>query len=226
MKRRLPFPREWSVDDLISHLGVPAGRIRLTPPPGTAVEADVLRVHKEENRVCELIDGVLVEKTMGYSESKLALWLGHLLHDYLETNDLGALTAPDGSMRLSPGQIRVPDLAFISHRREAECDTIGRPVPEVVPELAIEVVSEGNTPKEIRRKVKEYFFAGTTLVWVVDPRRFAVDAYAAPDQVVTLDETQELTGDPVLPGLRIAVSRVFEKTPRPAKLKRPRKKKS
>ena len=38
---QLPFPREWSVDDLISHLGVPANRIRLTPLPGTAVEEDV-----------------------------------------------------------------------------------------------------------------------------------------------------------------------------------------
>src|SRR5262249_23490903 len=66
---QLPFPREWSVDDLIRHLAVPASRIRLTPPPGTAVEDDVLRIQREEGRLCELIDGVLVEKPMGYQES-------------------------------------------------------------------------------------------------------------------------------------------------------------
>jgi len=70
MKTQLPFPREWSVDDLIRHLGVPASRIRLHPPPGTAVEADVLRVHEEEGRLCDLIEGVLVERACGCPESK------------------------------------------------------------------------------------------------------------------------------------------------------------
>jgi len=224
-KIQSPFPREWSMDDLLRHLGVPTSRIRLDPLPGTAVEADVLRIHEEEGRLCELIDGVLVEKTMGYHESKLAGWLAYLLHDYLQTNDLGTVTVPDGTMRLAPGQVRIPDVAFVSHQREAACPDVASPIPELAPDLAIEVVSEGNTPGEIERKIKEYFFAETALVWVVDPRTFTVDVYTAPDQMVTLDETKDLTGDPVLPGLRLPVARVFEKTLRPAKPKRSRRKK-
>jgi Uma2 family endonuclease len=225
MKTQSPFPREWSVDDLIRHLAVPASRIRLNPPPGTAVEADVLRVRKEEGRLCELIDGVLVEKTMGMPESKIGLWIAFHLQLYLQDHDLGELGGADGPMRLMPGQVRIPDVSFTSHRRNAESPTARDPIPEVTPDLAIEVISEGNSPAEIARKVKEYFFAGTSLVWVVDPRTFTVDVYTAPDQRVTLDETQQLSGDPVLPGLRLSVARIFEKTPRPAAPKRPRRKK-
>ncbi|MGH7127639.1 MAG: hypothetical protein ACREJB_04840 [Planctomycetaceae bacterium] len=66
---RTTFPAGWTNADLVEHLGgVPLSRIRMVPPPGLATEADVLRIVNEEDRLCELIDGVLVEKPMGYYE--------------------------------------------------------------------------------------------------------------------------------------------------------------
>src|SRR4051812_31126354 len=59
------FPANWSLADLQAHLGgVPAGRIRLFPAPGTATEEDALWLEDHEDRLCELVDGVLVEKAM------------------------------------------------------------------------------------------------------------------------------------------------------------------
>lgn len=61
-----PFPADWTVADMLAQLGgVPPERIRLVPLPGTATEQDVIDVEARTDRLCELIDGVLVEKTMG-----------------------------------------------------------------------------------------------------------------------------------------------------------------
>ena len=88
-----------SVADLLHHLGdVPAGRVRLEPVPGTATEHDVVTVHDRENRLCELVDGVLVEKVMGFDESRLRRVPGGIVSsNYLKASmiwaRLSALTA-------------------------------------------------------------------------------------------------------------------------------------
>src|SRR5436190_12285637 len=134
------FPAQWSLADLLHHLGdIPAERVRLRPAPGTAVEADVTNVHETEGRLCELIDGVLVEKTMGYQESKLAMWIGHLIQSFLDEHDLGELTGADGAMRLMPGMVRIPDVAFISNERLQNCPDTDQPIPDLCPDLAVEV---------------------------------------------------------------------------------------
>ena len=62
-----------TLDDLVERLGgIPLSRILVDPAPGTATEADVLEAERRYNRLYELVDGVLVEKAMGFSESLLA----------------------------------------------------------------------------------------------------------------------------------------------------------
>ena len=93
MARRTPrFPTTWTFADLSEHLGgIPVQRIRMYPTPGTATERDVIAIQDHENRSCELIEGVLVEKAMGYRESLLAGVLLHWISAFLDENDLGAL---------------------------------------------------------------------------------------------------------------------------------------
>ncbi|HEX8200254.1 MAG TPA: hypothetical protein VF590_07180, partial [Isosphaeraceae bacterium] len=103
-----PFP---TVADLLKRLGdIPPYRVLLHPTPGTATERDVEAIHDRENRLCELVDGVLVEKTMGYEESRYAILLAHYLIAYLERHDLGMVLGADGTMRLFPGLVRIPDV--------------------------------------------------------------------------------------------------------------------
>ena len=67
------FPCDWTLADFWTHLGgIPPERIRMSPLPGTATEKDVVEAESRAGRICELIDGVLVEKTMGYRESFVA----------------------------------------------------------------------------------------------------------------------------------------------------------
>ena len=61
-----PPRAEMTVAELASRVGeVPLWRIQSNPAPGTAGENDVERMRLEKGVLCELIDGVLVEKAVG-----------------------------------------------------------------------------------------------------------------------------------------------------------------
>jgi Uma2 family endonuclease len=165
-----------TVADLLHRLGdIPPERIRMRPSPGTATEADVLAVKQTEGVLCELVEGVLVEKAMGIRESFLAVFIIELLNHFVRPRNLGMVSAPDGTMRLFPGLVRIPDVAFISWDRFHSRRQPAEPIPDVAPNLAIEVLSRSNTPGEMDRKREEYFAAGVLLVWEVDPEdRFPI----------------------------------------------------
>lgn len=204
-----------TVADLLHRLGdVPASRVLIDPPLGTATEKDVIAAHARDGRLCELVDGVLVEKTMGYDESRLALELAIFLGEYLRRNDLGALAGADGSLRLMPGLVRIPDVSFIVWQRMPSADAPGKPIPDLSPDLAVEVLSESNTPREMDRKLKEYFDAGARLVWYVDPRGRTVTVYTSPDEFTVLDESATLDGADLLPGFTLPLVELFARASR------------
>ena len=176
MARRTPrFPTTWNFADLIDHLGhISPRRIRIYPTPGTATERDVIAIQDHENRSCELIEGVLVEKAMGYRESFLAGVILHWIAAFLDENDLGIVTPPDGVVRLGPGLVRAPDVAFVSWDQLPGHVVPELPIPDLAPDLAVEVLSRSNTKEEMDRKLKDYFFAGVRLVWLVNPNRRTV----------------------------------------------------
>ncbi len=97
--------------------GSPLERICFHPAPGTATEKDVIAAEEREDRLCELVDGTLVEKAMRFEESRLAVRLGHLVSSFLEQNDLGICVGADGMMRIGPGLVRIPDVSFITWDR-------------------------------------------------------------------------------------------------------------
>jgi Uma2 family endonuclease len=87
-------------------------------------------------------------------------------------------------------------------------------LPDLAPDLAVEILSESNTVGEMERKVRDYFFAGTRLVWYIDPRRRSVRVYTNPDQCVELGERQTLDGGAVLPGFSLPLAQLFARLPK------------
>jgi Uma2 family endonuclease len=74
----------------------------------------------------------------------------------------------------------MPDVSFIRWDSVDDPDEIENPdgaFLEVPPDLAVEVLSPGNTPKEMAIKLDEYAKAGVKLVWYVDPDRKEVAVY-------------------------------------------------
>ncbi len=196
--------------DLLKRLGgIPPRRVRLVPAPGTATEADVLALERRYNRLFELVDGVLVEKAMGYRESLLALWLGSKLLDFVTRHRQGLVAGADGMLRLSLRRIRIPDISFISWSRLPGGKIPKKPIPNLAPDWAIEILSKSNTAKEMAIKRRDYFAAGVFLVWEIDPEDRTVTVYTDPKQGQSFDSSQTLTGAPVLPGFKLSLKELF-----------------
>jgi Uma2 family endonuclease len=193
--------------------GIPLHRIIMNPAPGTATEADLLRLVERDKRLCELIDGTLVEKPVGMFESRIAANLIAELTPYVNRNDLGGVSGEASTLRMSStGRIRLPDVAFISKARDP---TTWIAVPTLAPDLAVEVLSESNTKEEIDQKLREYFASGTRLAWIIDPRGRTVAVYHGPDlPTVILQETDMLDGEQVIPGFSMPISMLFNRVPR------------
>lgn len=205
-----PPPVIHTLADLLERLGgIAPARVRYHPAPGTATEADVIAARGREGRNCELIDGVLVEKAMGYPESLLAVALAGLLREFVRPRNLGLISGADGSVRLFPGLVRIPDVAFASWDRFPERCVPTVPIPDLAPDLAVEMLSEGNTAGETARKRREYFAAGVRLIWMIDPRDRTATVFIGPEQSTVVDETQTLDGGDVLPGFLLPLRDLF-----------------
>jgi Uma2 family endonuclease len=200
-----------TLQDVVDRLGgIPLSRILARPAPGTATEADLLAVNARKLHLCELVDGVLVEKAMGLRESLLAGVLIGWLRAFVVPPNLGLVTAPDGSIKIFAGLIRLPDVAFISWSRIPGGRVSSEPVPQLAPELAIEVLSEGNTKAEMRRIRGEYFEAGVDFVWEVDPRKRVIHVYRkGQDKPATFNQSQTIECGATLAGFRLVLADLF-----------------
>lgn len=212
------LPTEWTLADLQAHLGgIPAERIRLYPPPGMATEQDALNLEAHEDRLCELVDGILVEKVMAAFESLLAGKLIQWMNNFLDKTPLGVVLAPDGMLWILPRKMRIPDVSFICWERFPNRKIPREAIFRVAPDLAVEILSKGNTEGEMRIKVGEYFRAGVRLVWLIDPEARSARAYTGVDQCDVLDENGVLDGRDVLPGFQFRLRDLIDAVPREPK---------
>jgi Uma2 family endonuclease len=199
-----------TVSELLHQLGdIPPERVRLQPPPGTATEADIVAVRNREERLCELIDGVLVEKTIGYYESYIAATLIRLLGNFIAAHDLGIVAGADGMMRLAPGLVRIPDVSFVSWEKLPGRRLPRQAIPDLVPDLAVEVLSEGNALREMSRKLDEYFSLGVRLVWLINSMTESTEVYTSRHQSTVLDKSATLEGGMILPGFTLPLSTLY-----------------
>ena len=199
-----------TIADLLHRLGdISPERVLFDPAPGTATVQDVIKIHGRDKRLCELVDGTLVEKGMGYRESLLAMAIVSALRAFVQPRNLGLISGESGMMKLFAGLVRIPDVAYVSWDRVPGKRVPVDPVPLLVPDLAVEVLSDSNTPAEMARKRLEYFQAGVRLVWIIDPDPRTVAVYTAPEQFTTLGEKDTLSGGDVLPGFTLPLQQLF-----------------
>ena len=205
-----PRPAARTLADMLARLGdIPPERIRMRPAPGTATERDLLKSLDDGPAICELVDRTLVEKPMGYEESVLTMLLAEFLSAFVRKRKLGRVSGPDGVMRLWPGLARAPDIAFAAWARFPGGKLTRAAVPNLVPDLAVEVLSRSNTPAEMKRKREEYIRAGVRLIWIVDPATREVHVFAPRRKPVVLTAADVLDGGKVLPGFELPLRELF-----------------
>jgi Uma2 family endonuclease len=210
--------------------GVPAERILPYPAPGTATPEDAFDPKYVGDSGVELVGGVLVEKTVGVYDEYIAGRLFHLIQVFMDEHNLGAVTGSQGGYWFASDTMRMPDVSVVLWESLDDPDEIeerGEAFLRTPPDLVVEVLSPGNTPREMDIKLGEYAKAGVKLVWYVDPDRKEVAVFpkARAKSKVTLGVDATLDGGTVLPGFTVPVAKLFEKrAPAGRKAARPPKK--
>ncbi len=160
----------------------------------------------------ELVEGELVEVPgAGALHGLIAGLIYSLLRTFVVERGAGYAFG-DGVgyiIRRDPDVVRIPDASFVSRGR-IPAGGVPRGFWPFAPDLAVEIVSPGDTATELRAKVREYLDAGARLVWVVWPDERAVTVYGPAGEVRELGPGDELDGGDVLPGFRVPVAELFQ----------------
>ncbi len=174
--------------------------------------ADVLLQMPDDGFRYELVQGELRRMNpAGNVHGRIAARITWRLAQYVEENQLGTVYAAETGFRLSsdPDTVRAPDVAFLS---QASVEAVG----EVegfwpgAPDLAVEVVSPGDSYADVEEKVFDWLDAGTKIVVVINPRQRSATVYKSPTDITALAETAVLNGGDAVPGFELLVREIFE----------------
>ena len=180
--------------------GIPLDRIWLTPPPGTATEADLIaKWETPPHSRCELVDGTLIERSGSFLGSVILGALARHVGRIVDEHDLGACFAGNLPYRLRPDLIRVPWFSFAPWEQFPDDEVPDEKLATFTPALVVEVANTKTTTSEYDRKVREFFVAGTRLAWVIDLHTRSVKVYTSAQKSKDVEETGTLDGGKVLP---------------------------
>ena len=157
------------------------------------------------DRNFEYIAGEIVEVVSNNESSRLAIKMLMRVGVHVDDNHLGWVTGADGGYIVA-GEKYIPDGAFVSFARQPKASRAA--YNPIAPDLAIEVLSPGNSEIEMIRKIGNYLAVGT-VVWVADPDQKTIDVYIPNQPRKTLRIGEFLEGGAVLPGFRLAVASIF-----------------
>jgi len=160
----------------------------------------------------EIVNGELVDMGSsgalhGYLCSTLMIFLG----EYVRSQKLGVLLDSSTAFKMKNGNRRSPDIAFFSKERLQGMTQLPTGFLEGAPDLAVEILSPGNTVAEMEGKIEEYFANSSRLVWVISPtQRYILVYHSAqePERLLKMNDT--LDGEMVIPGFKLPVSDLFQ----------------
>ena len=146
----------------------------------------------------------------GFEHGIRSAKIGRHLDAHVEKHKLGYVCGAETGFKIAqnPDTVRAPDAAFV---RQAAIDErgISKGYWEGAPDLAVEVISPGDTYTEVAEKVDEWLNAGCAMVWVVNPRRETVEVYRSPEDMTVLHGDDLLDGGDVIEGFQCKVQELF-----------------
>lgn len=174
------------------------------------VSAEELLRMPDDGLRYELVNGEIRKMApAGSLHGNVAIQVTLPLAQYVKANELGVVFAAETGFKLAtnPDTVRAPDVAFVSRER---IEQIGMPEGywPGAPDLAVEVVSPGDTYTEIQEKVLDWLAAGTRMVIVVNPRKRTASVHRGATATV-LTEKDVLSGEDVVPGWSVPVKDLF-----------------
>ncbi|MDX2212953.1 MAG: Uma2 family endonuclease [Oculatellaceae cyanobacterium bins.114] len=161
----------------------------------------------------EIVNGELVDMgNSGALHGNLAIILSSALFATVNAQKLGSLFDSSTAFKMKNDNKRSPDISFFAKERLQGMTELPTGFLEGAPDLAVEILSPGNTVEEIETKITEYFDNGARLVWMISPTQHYVLVYRCaqePDRL--LKSVDSLDGEEVIPGFTFPVADLFQK---------------
>jgi len=172
---------------------------------GTLVSLEEFARLPDEPGKQELSNGELVVVPPAkFVHNKLCRRLYHAWHATLAASGAGEVRFEAG-FQLGPHKVRQPDVAVVLGHPTAPDDAW----PQGAPDIAIEVLSPGNSAEDVELKISQYLAAGAKLVWIVSPKARMVRICRVDGTQALLREPGSLTGEPVLPSFMLPLADLF-----------------
>jgi Uma2 family endonuclease len=161
----------------------------------------------------EIVNGELIDMgNSGALHGYVCSLLLAALMGYILPQKLGVVLDSSTAFKMKNGNKRSPDISFFAKERLQGITELPSGFLEGAPDLAVEVLSPGNTVEEIHDKLTEYFENGTRLAWVIHPNEKYILVYRSaqePDRL--LKSVDFLDGEEVVPGFSLPVADLFQK---------------
>ena len=189
-------------------MGTPAGRY-------TADDVPRIQVETGGDTGYELVDGALIPVTSASPRhGGIASRLARELDTFVAASDLGRVYVEVGFVLEVPGdseRLRGPDLAVVAN--ETLASEGGEPEHgffRFAPDLAVEIESPNDRKPDLHQRVRDYLDGGTKCVWTIHPQARSAMVYRPDGSARLLRETEALTTEDLLPGLRIPLNELLE----------------
>jgi Uma2 family endonuclease len=173
--------------------------------------ADELSVMPDDGFRYELVKGEVRRMPPAGSEhGAVAINIAVVIAQFVKAHGLGVVFGAGAGFKIAsdPDTVRAPDLAFVRRERIPEAG-VPRGFWPGAPDLAVEVISPGDTYTEVEEKVNDWLNAGTRMVLVLNPRTRTVTVYSSHTDVVRLTDSDALGGGELLPGFTCRVAELF-----------------
>lgn len=159
----------------------------------------------------ELLKGELKKMSPAGSEhGAIIVNVTLLVGQHVKSKKLGVVFGAETGFKIeeNPDTVLAPDVAFVRRERIPETGIPKKYWPGA-PDLAVEVLSPGDTVSEVDEKVDKWLASGASAVWIVNPKRRSVTVYRAQNDAVILMENDELDGQDIVPGFRCRIAEIF-----------------
>lgn len=170
-------------------------------------DAELMQLPRD-GRKYELVDGEIVVSPAGMRHGRIVVKLTGRLDSYVDKKRLGMVFDSSTGFRMLAGNVRSPDVSFVSTARLPE-GGIPKGFGEFGPDLAVEVLSPDDREADLFKKLGEYFAVGVRLIWVIDPDRECAVAYRSLTQTRQIAARDFLDGEDVVPGFRCRLSGIL-----------------
>jgi Uma2 family endonuclease len=179
-------------------------------PSAQWTEAELLALPRGDGYKRELVNGEIIMSPAGANHGSVVMRLARAIGNHADAHGLGVTFDGQTGFRMpATSDVLSPDVSFVTTDRLRAAGGVPAGFFQGSPDLAVEVLSPGDSVRMIEEKLRQYLANGTRLAWVVSPGQQTVHVYRTltPDRMLKAGDAFD--GEEVLPGFTYPVADLF-----------------